>query len=277
MPTERELAHHWNQVGDKADRFRDKNPVLALHKREVYRDLVGMSRCADGSGLILKTDLFAEAFNEEEFLSAQRWTERLVGIDISQRVVLRAKRRFIAGGFPLYDYVVCDVNYLPFRQAAYDGVISDSTLDHLPSSHAIVSAIAELGRVLSPGGRLLLTMDNPHNLTFPPRWVIDLWMKLRLAPYYIGHTLNRTEMRAALVAAGLNTRYETAILHYPHPDALVRAAETLTRTLGFGRLNGLLLTIFRIQESLSNTRFQYLTGRYLTVAATKEADTGHTD
>jgi len=277
MPTERELAQHWDHVGDTPDRFRDRNPVLALHKRVVYRDLVGMSRCADGTGLILKTDLFAEAFNEEEFVTAHEWTHRLIGIDISPRVVLGAKGRLTAGGSPLRGYVVSDVNYLPFRQGAFDGIISDSTLDHLPSSHAIVSAIAELGRVLSAGGRLLLTIDNPHNLTFPPRWIIDLWMKLRLAPYYIGYTLTRKQMREALLAAGLNTRYETAILHYPHPDALVRATETITRTLGFGRLNGLLLSTFRLQEALANTRFQYLTGRYLAVAATKEADTVNTD
>jgi SAM-dependent methyltransferase len=277
MPTERELAQHWDQVGDTADRFRDKNPVLAHHKRDVYRDLVGMSRCAEGKGLILKTDLFAEAFNQEEFVSGYVWSNRLVGIDISPNVVLGAKRRLAIVGSPLRDFVVCDVGYLPFRQGAFGAVISDSTLDHLPSSSAIVSAIAELGRVLSGGGRMLLTIDNPHNLTFPPRFIIDLWMKLRLAPYYIGYTLNRNQMRAALAAAGLHMRYETAILHYPHPDALVRAAETLTRTLGFGRLNGLLLAVFRLQESLASTPLQYLTGRYLAVAATKEAGAVDTD
>jgi len=274
MPTERELAHHWNDVGELPDRFRDKNPVLAKHKRAVYDALLYMSHCADGAGLVLKTDLFAEAFNEEEFVSMQTWTPRLVGVDISPHIAQGARKRLTTNGTPLYGYVVCDVNYLPFRDGAFAGEISDSTLDHLPSSNAIKSAIGELGRVLALGGRLLLTIDNPHNITFPPRRVIDLWMKLHLAPYYIGYTLNRNEMRTALVQAGLSLRFETAILHYPHPDVFVRMAESLTRRIAFGRLNGLLLRIFGLMESLGDTRFRYLTGRYLAVAAFKEA---HTD
>ena len=71
MPTERELARHWDRIGAKPDSFRDKNPILAQHKREVYRVLLNISHCAAGTGLILKTDLFAEAFNKEEFVSMQ--------------------------------------------------------------------------------------------------------------------------------------------------------------------------------------------------------------
>lgn len=277
MPTERELAQHWDRVGDTPDRFRDKNPILAQHKREVYGELLNIAHCADGTGLVLKTDLFAEAFNEEEFISAQQWSHRLIGMDISSHVARAAKQRLAANRAPLSECVVCDVNYLPFRDGAFTGVISDSTLDHLPSSKAIVSAIRELGRVLAANGRLLLTIDNPHNLTFPPRRIIDLWMRLHLAPYYIGYTLNRREMRTALAGACLSTRYETAILHYPHPDIVVRVAESLTRTIGFGRLNTVLLRIFRLQEALGNTRFRYLTGRYLAIVASKEADTGNSD
>ena len=277
MPTDRELAQHWDRVGDTPERFRDKNPVLALHKRQVYRDLLSISRCADGKGLILKTDLFAEAFNEEEFVSAQNWAGRLVGIDIAPQVAGSARQRLTACGAGLYGYVVCDVNHLPFRSDAFDGAISDSTLDHLPSKNAIVSAIVELGRVLAVGGRLLLTIDNPHNVTFPPRWVVDLWMKLHLAPYYIGHTLTRKELRAALPMARLTTRFETAILHYPHPDGAVRAVESLTRKVGFGHLDRLLLRLFNFQESLSGTGLRYLTGRYLAVVASKEANPVHSD
>jgi len=277
MPSERELAHHWENVGGSPWRFLGKNPILSAHKRTVYSDVLGVARYEERQGLILKTDLFAEAFNQEEFLSSQSWTSRVIGIDISQNVVQGARQRLAMAETPLSGYVVCDVNHLPFRDGAFTGTVSDSTLDHLPSKSAIRSAILELGRVLANGGRLLLAIDNPHNVTFPPRPVIDLWMRLHLAPYYIGHTLGRSALKDSLHNAGLRPRYETAILHYPHPDALVRHSEAMLRRLGMGRLDHTVLWLLRTAERLEGSPLRFLTGRYLVVIAQKEDPLAHTD
>jgi len=277
MPSERELAHHWENVGESPGRFLGKNPVLSAHKRTVYRDLLRIAGYGERQGLVLKTDLFAEAFNQEEFLSSQSWTSRVIGVDISRNVVQGARQRLAKAGDPLGGYVVCDVNHLPFRDGAFTGIVSDSTLDHLPSKNAIRLAIVEFGRVLSNGGRLLLTIDNPHNMTFPPRPVIDLWMSLHLAPYYIGHTLGRSALKASLQNAGLRPRYETAILHYPHPDAVVRFSEALLRRIGVGRLDHAILWLFHTAERLEGSPLRFLTGRYLVAIAQKEDPLAHID
>jgi hypothetical protein len=123
--------------------------------------------------------------------------------------------------------------------------------------------------VLAPGGRLILTIDNPSSLTYPPRWLVKLWMRLGLAPYYIGVTLPLACLRADLEHLGLRVAHETAILHYPHPDGLVRLCERCARWLGRGTLDRLVAQFFTAAEQLGGTRLRYLTGRYLAVDAIK--------
>ena len=55
-----------------------------------------------------------------------------------------------------YDTTVCaDATQLPFPEAAFGAVISNSVLEHLPSLEPVLS---EIYRVLRPGGRLIITV-----------------------------------------------------------------------------------------------------------------------
>jgi len=264
---ERQPARHWNEVARTWNEAEHPNPILAAHKRRVYADLLARWTGGRRPALALKTDLFAEAFNDEEFVSALGWRESLVGIDISTGVLRAARNRASIGR--LRGYVACDVRRLPFATGAFDAVISDSTLDHLATEREIITALEETGRVLKRGGVLVVTLDNPENLTYPPRWLVRLWMKLRLAPYYIGVTLSRRHLTTALEALGMEVLGCTAILHYPHPDGLVRAAERLGHSVGRGRLDAAMAKLFATTEKLEHTRIRYVSGRYVAVVAVK--------
>ncbi len=56
------------------------------------------------------------------------------------------------------DYRRADLLHLPFETAEFDAVFCISVIEHLPRD-AAQAALQELGRVLRPGGRLLLTTD----------------------------------------------------------------------------------------------------------------------
>lgn len=241
------------------------NPLLSRHKRSVYQQLIGRWAGGKAPARALKTDLFAEAYNDEEFLSSLSWQDRVVGIDISAAVLQQARHRGRVG--PLAGYVTCDVCFLPFRDGAFESIISDSTLDHFECEERLRSALAELARVLAHRGRLIITLDNPANLTYPPRWIVRLWMRLGLAPYYVGVTLSASRLESSLRALGLTVVNRTAILHYPHPDGLVRLLERCVCATGLGGLVG---RLFALTEQLEATPLRYLTGRYLAVHAIKE-------
>jgi len=58
---------------------------------------------------------------------------------------------------------VADVRQLDFGDNSIELIISNSTLDHFQQAEDIDRSLAELARVLVPGGLLLVTMDNPLN------------------------------------------------------------------------------------------------------------------
>jgi len=254
----------WNHIAQNWPAESERNPLLGNHKRQVYRRLIERWTSGTAPARVLKTDLFAEAFNNEEFLSALPWQDRIIGIDISTVVLQSARRRRGIG--PLFGYVACDVSSLPFRDGSFDLVISDSTLDHFEHVSTIHTGLAQLARVLCSGGRLIVSLDNPVNLTYPPRWLVRLWMRMGLAPYYVGVTLSAAGLDAALKAQGLSVMRRTTILHYPHPDGLVRLCERGARTV---RLDGLMRRFFAATEQLEGTRLRYLTGRYIAMDAIK--------
>lgn len=74
------------------------------------------------------------------------------GVDLSQDMVDEAGRRF--ADVPNLDFVCASAESLPFADATFDAVRADRVLIHVPDT---AKAMAEMLRILKPGGRLVLT------------------------------------------------------------------------------------------------------------------------
>ncbi len=263
-------AEHWDQVARRWLRGSVPGDPLAEHTRKTYLDLVARWADVTNTGMILKTDLFQEAFGQDQFLfDVAQVNSNVIGIDISTEVVQRAKRQAGHIDVDASRYLCCDVRHLPLKENSIDLVISDSTLDHFRSELDITIALKELGRVLRVGGILILTIDNKSNLTYPPYMLIRLWMRLGLAPYFIGKTLSPTELRRTLEETGFAVEESTAIFHCPHPDILVRWLEGTLHKLGRGKFDNAIRKGLASLESLGEKRTKFLTGRYIAVKAVK--------
>ena len=77
---------------------------------------------------------------------------RLTGLDVSRSMLAIARRRAAALGREV-DFRQGDAQALPFPDAAFDTVVCTFSLCSIPDDRR---AIAEMKRVLRPGGRLLL-------------------------------------------------------------------------------------------------------------------------
>lgn len=77
--------------------------------------------------------------------------KRVVGVDFAYPFLEMAKQRGQDRG------VQGDATALPFPDASFDAVICSETLEHIPDDRG---AIAEIHRVLRPGGLLFLTVPN---------------------------------------------------------------------------------------------------------------------
>jgi ubiquinone/menaquinone biosynthesis C-methylase UbiE len=76
------------------------------------------------------------------------------GIDPSADMIARAQRKAVRAGLNI-DYRVGVIEALPYADASFDVVLSSLMMHHLPDS--VKSAgLAEVRRVLEPGGRLLI-------------------------------------------------------------------------------------------------------------------------
>jgi SAM-dependent methyltransferase len=84
---------------------------------------------------------------------------RVVLSDFSPGMVGEARQHLAADG--RFAFLVADARALPFRDASFDGVIANHMLYHVPDRPA---ALAEIRRVLRPGGRLFTATNGPAHM-----------------------------------------------------------------------------------------------------------------
>lgn len=84
---------------------------------------------------------------------------RIILADLSAGMLAEARRNL--DGASQFAFVVADVQDLPFDAARFDLVIANHMLYHVPDRQR---ALAELRRVLRPGGRLAAATNGPGHL-----------------------------------------------------------------------------------------------------------------
>lgn len=112
---------------------------INVHIYKLYRFVDSVGRELDENARLL------DAGAGEGRFKASFARQRYVGVDL-------------AVGSGAWDYsdldTVADLAHLPFAAAAFDGVLCIQTLEHVPEPAGV---LAELARVLRPGGRLYLS------------------------------------------------------------------------------------------------------------------------
>ncbi len=158
--------------------------VLSLHEPLVGRmirkgkfDVTRFSSILDlgsGAGQILR-----------HLIEVSPSQTQIVACDLSHGMLRRARKR-VKSSRPLY--VAADMTRMPFADETFDCVTCGWVIEHLPDPQP---GLAEIGRVLKPGGSLLLLATED---TYSGAVVSRTW-KCR--------TYNRAELREACQSAGL--------------------------------------------------------------------------
>lgn len=94
-----------------------------------------------------------------DHLSLYRAGASLVGVDLTPASVEHTQRRFAFEG-AVSDLCVADAERLPFPDGSFDGVYSFGVLHHAPNMRL---AVAEIHRVLRPGGLAVVGLYNRHS------------------------------------------------------------------------------------------------------------------
>jgi ubiquinone/menaquinone biosynthesis C-methylase UbiE len=87
------------------------------------------------------------------------------GIDVSMKMVEKARKRIYKTGRKNYALHLCDCRHLPFEDETFDVIMNQYLLDILPVED-FIPILLEFRRVLKEGGRIVLA-----NMTKGERWL----------------------------------------------------------------------------------------------------------
>jgi SAM-dependent methyltransferase len=211
---------------------------------------------------VLKTDLWDEALGQGLQPLLAGHADSVTGIDFIPAVAAAATARH-----PQLRAVLADVRRLPFAAAAFDAVVSTSTLDHFAAGTDIVVALRELQRVLRPGGQLVMTLDNRANPVVALRNALPfrLLHQAGLVPYPVGATCGPRRLRRIVREAGFDVLETTALLHCPRVLAIA-AARRLQRA-GDAAAGERYLARLHRWEKLARMPTRFLSGYFIGVHA----------
>lgn len=154
---------------------------------------------------------------------AERLPEALVaGIDPSSESIAAAS----AMQAPRTEFFVSTSTRLPFEDASFDLVYSNGTFHHIPhADHAAI--LAELRRVLRPGGDLFIFENNPFN----PATVAAM----KLSPLDRDARMVLPPLLARRIAsAGFRCHAPRYYIFFPGALRVLRSAERYLRWLPLG-------------------------------------------
>ncbi|HUQ19628.1 MAG TPA: class I SAM-dependent methyltransferase [Gemmatimonadaceae bacterium] len=235
---------------------------LAQLKRDSYLSLIEKWGGVPCNGRVLKTDLFEEAMGADAFLSAlSRDDSMLLGMDVSKEISVRAQHR---DEQKVARYITADACNLPFASDSFALIVSPSTLDHFKDPGDLANSLRELARILTPDGRLIITLDNRQNIFDP---LLRLANRIGLVPFYLGRSYTVNELRRELEAAGLKVLDTTAIVHHPRLTAVaaVGVAKRIPSSLPMRAVQAALRKAQRLQD----TRVQYFSGCFVAALAVR--------
>jgi arsenite methyltransferase len=186
--TGRALAERLGYPGDELDAI----PAEAIDSFAGVGYYFDLARVHPGETVV---DL-GSGSGMDSFLAASQVGEtgRVVGIDMTEAQLTKARRLADEDGFANVEFVEEHIEQLPLADGSADVVISNGVINLAPDKARV---FAEAARVLRPGGRLALA-DIVTSVQLPGRVTCDaaLWAAC------IGGAMQRDDYAEAIEAAG---------------------------------------------------------------------------
>jgi glycosyltransferase involved in cell wall biosynthesis/ubiquinone/menaquinone biosynthesis C-methylase UbiE len=254
---ERFLVVYGNQA-----KKQDKQAEIRLSEREVLED-TWEDTAAQRQDRIKTVDLLRSILSEGQLvldagcgpgtygLILAEQGCRVVGVDISHKTLELARRRAAARELSFLP-VTGDLEMLPFQAESFDVCFCAYTLHHFPDNNA---AVAELTRVLKPGGKMVLIEPNGSNLAVRLSNRLENWFKfwlVKLGADTPNETLHTHEIYTGVMArqgiGGLevSSHYFGGLPPLPRKTSNLTAALSLRVVRALARVRQFVFTAARV-------------------------------
>jgi coenzyme F420 hydrogenase subunit beta len=144
-----EVAAHWDSVKD----YDDINEETYSYFRR-FVDGLRLSNIPDNSHIL---DICARTGNGTLYFYQHGKVRSAVCADVSTGQGEVCQKRLREGGFEDFEWIRLTGYSLPFENGVFDAVLNFETLEHFPEPALM---LAELSRVMKPGGTLVITTPN---------------------------------------------------------------------------------------------------------------------
>jgi ubiquinone/menaquinone biosynthesis C-methylase UbiE len=145
------------------------------------------------------------------------WVE---GIDISMKMLERARKRILKTGQQNYTLHLCDCRHLPFDDAAFDILINQYMFDIFPVED-FRPILLEFKRVLKDGGKIVLV-----NMTKREKWLNQIYEEIyKLKPPLLAGCRG-IRIQPFLEATGFKGIQRVFVSQLGFPSEVVRAVRS---------------------------------------------------
>jgi ubiquinone/menaquinone biosynthesis C-methylase UbiE len=161
--THEEIVRKYNWIAPIYDLFG------ILMESKAHQRAIDMAAIKNGEKILEVA--FGTGLNFVEILkrNPQGWVN---GIDVSMKMLERARKRISKTGQKNYTLYLGDCRYLPFEDGTFDILMTQYLLDILPVED-FIPILLEFRRVLKDGGRIVLV-----NMTKGERWLNKIYEEI---------------------------------------------------------------------------------------------------
>ena len=92
-----------------------------------------------------------------QYVTKQFANVRYVGLDISEKMLFQAQKKFLSDNLDNWNFLVGDGNLLPFRNNSFDAVYISGSLHHFPDPF---NGFKEVYRIVKPDGTITVMEPN---------------------------------------------------------------------------------------------------------------------
>ncbi|NIM94803.1 MAG: methyltransferase domain-containing protein [Anaerolineales bacterium] len=183
----------WKQIGEGVYQNARYEDLREVSREYIHRCHLRVTDYLPSEGKFL-LDAGSGPIQYPEYLEYSKGFRYRVCLDISILALMEARERIGEHGL----FVVGDIANLPFKDGAFDGVVSLHTVHHLPPQEH-KAAFHDLFRTLKPGGRaaVVYTWGTRSSLMRafrrPMAWATRLLGSMALVPASDEGTLNLIE------------------------------------------------------------------------------------